>query len=60
MAQFGNLAKANNTMIVPSNLTDISTMVSTALTVMKGTEQGHAAGVGTRSPSKRAGTREGA
>lgn len=37
--QFGNLAKANNTMIVPSNLTDISTMVASALTVMKGTEQ---------------------
>ncbi len=46
IAQFGNLAKANNTMIVPSNLTDISTMVSTALTVMKGTEQGSAAGIG--------------
>jgi regulator of protease activity HflC (stomatin/prohibitin superfamily) len=39
LQQFGNLAKTNNTMIVPSNLTDISTMVSTALTVMKGTEQ---------------------
>ncbi len=38
--QFGNLAKTNNTMIVPSNLTDISTMVSTALTVMKGTDKG--------------------
>jgi regulator of protease activity HflC (stomatin/prohibitin superfamily) len=46
LAQFGNLAKANNTMIVPSNLTDISTMVSTALTVMKGTEQGGTAGIG--------------
>ncbi len=43
LQQFGNLAKTNNTMIVPSNLTDISTMVSTALTVMKGTEQGAAA-----------------
>ena len=46
LMQFGNLAKANNTMIVPSNLTDISTMVSTALTVMKGTEQGSSAGIG--------------
>lgn len=44
LQQFGNLAKTNNTMIVPSNLTDISTMVSTALTVMKGTEQGVGAG----------------
>lgn len=41
--QFGNLAKTNNTMIVPSNLTDISTMVSTALTVMKGTDKGMSA-----------------
>jgi regulator of protease activity HflC (stomatin/prohibitin superfamily) len=46
LLQFGNLAKANNTMIVPSNLTDISTMVSTALTVMKGTEQGSSANIG--------------
>ena len=45
IAQFGNLAKTNNTMIVPSNLTDISTMVSTALTVMKGTQQGASAGI---------------
>jgi len=44
LQQFGNLAKTNNTMIVPSNLTDVSTMVSTALTVMKGTEQGIGAG----------------
>lgn len=36
--QFGNLAKTNNTMIVPSNLSDVSTMVASALTVMKGTE----------------------
>jgi regulator of protease activity HflC (stomatin/prohibitin superfamily) len=40
LQQFGNLAKTNNTMIVPSNLTDVATMVSAALTVMKGTEQG--------------------
>jgi len=38
--QFGSLAKTNNTMIVPSNLTDISTMVASALTVMKGTDKG--------------------
>ena len=44
LQQFGNLAKTNNTMIVPSNLTDISTMVASALTVMKGTEQGFGAG----------------
>jgi regulator of protease activity HflC (stomatin/prohibitin superfamily) len=44
LQQFGSLAKTNNTMIVPSNLTDISTMVASALTVMKGTEQGFSAG----------------
>jgi len=44
LQQFGNLAKTNNTMIVPTNLADISTMVSSALTVMKGTEQGFVSG----------------
>jgi len=44
LQQFGNLAKTNNTMIVPTNLADVSTMVSAALTVMKGTEQGFASG----------------
>lgn len=38
IAQLGNLAKTNNTMIVPANLTDISGMVAAALTVMKATE----------------------
>src|SRR5678815_5577258 len=32
---FGNLAKTNNTLIVPSNLADISTLVASALTVVK-------------------------
>lgn len=31
--EFGNLAKTNNTMIIPSNLTDLSSMVATALTI---------------------------
>jgi len=44
LQQFGHLAKTNNTMIVPTNLADVSTMVSTALTVMKGTGQGFASG----------------
>ncbi len=35
---FGNLAKAGNTLIVPSNLTDVSTMVSTAMTVLDRTK----------------------
>ncbi|MBL8511322.1 MAG: SPFH/Band 7/PHB domain protein [Betaproteobacteria bacterium] len=32
--QFGNLAKAGNTLIVPANLTDVATMVSGAMTVL--------------------------
>ena len=31
---FGNLAKTGNTLIVPGNLTDVSTFVSTAMTVL--------------------------
>ncbi|MEZ5353534.1 MAG: stomatin-like protein [Bryobacteraceae bacterium] len=34
--QFGNLAKANNTMIVPTNLSDISGVLATAMSVIKG------------------------
>ncbi len=32
---FGNLAKTNNSIIIPSNLSDIAGMISTALTVIK-------------------------
>ena len=39
---FGNLAKAGNTLIVPSNLTDVSTLVSTAMTVLDRTKPGAA------------------
>ncbi|CAG1003582.1 Protein QmcA [Burkholderiales bacterium] len=35
---FGNLAKTGNTLIVPSNLTDVATMVSGAMTVMEKTK----------------------
>lgn len=35
--QFGMLAKENNTMIIPSNLSDVSGMVATAMTVLKKT-----------------------
>ncbi len=33
--EFGNLAKTNNTIILPSNLTDLAGMVSTVTTVLK-------------------------
>ena len=35
--EFGNLAKINNTMIVPANLADLSSMMASAMTVMKQT-----------------------
>jgi regulator of protease activity HflC (stomatin/prohibitin superfamily) len=38
IAAFGNIAKQGNTLIVPSNLTDVSTMVSTAMTVLDRTK----------------------
>jgi hypothetical protein len=34
MQQFGQLAKAGNTLIVPSNLTDVASMVGSAMTVL--------------------------
>ncbi len=44
IAAFGNLAKAGNTLIVPSNLTDVSTLVSTAMTVLDRTKAPGATG----------------
>lgn len=35
VAEFGNLAKAGNTLVVPANLTDLASMISLATTVMK-------------------------
>lgn len=35
--QFGNLAKENNTMILPASLTDVSSMVATAMATLKQT-----------------------
>ena len=33
--QFGNLAKENNTMILPSNLTDVAAVIATAMSTVK-------------------------
>jgi len=38
---FGNLAKTGNTLIVPANLADVSSLIASALTVVK--SQGSAA-----------------
>ncbi len=40
---FGNLAKANNTLIIPSNLSDIAGLVASAMTVLDRTKAGEAA-----------------
>jgi regulator of protease activity HflC (stomatin/prohibitin superfamily) len=37
--EFGKLAKANNTMIVPGNLTDVAGMVATAMTTLRQTSR---------------------
>jgi regulator of protease activity HflC (stomatin/prohibitin superfamily) len=37
--QFGKLAKEGNTLILPSNLTDVGSMIASAMTVIKQTEK---------------------
>ncbi|MEN7341371.1 MAG: stomatin-like protein [Pseudomonadota bacterium] len=37
LARFGNLAKEGNTLIVPANLTDMTSMISAATTIVKST-----------------------
>ncbi|MCR9065085.1 MAG: paraslipin [Cytophagales bacterium] len=37
--QFGKLAKESNTLILPSNLTDVGSMIASAMTVIKKTEK---------------------
>lgn len=41
---FGNLAKTNNTMIVPGNVADVATLMSTAMTVLNGMKPAGPAG----------------
>ncbi len=36
VAEFGKLAKTNNTLIIPSNLSDIAGMIAAATSVIKG------------------------
>ncbi len=38
--QFGNIAKAGNTLIVPANIADVASMLSTAMTVLDKTKAG--------------------
>ncbi len=39
VAEFGNLAKENNTMIIPTNMGDISSVVATAMSVLEHAKQ---------------------
>jgi regulator of protease activity HflC (stomatin/prohibitin superfamily) len=43
IAQFGKLAKENNTMIIPSNMGDISSMVATVMSVLEHARQANSA-----------------
>jgi regulator of protease activity HflC (stomatin/prohibitin superfamily) len=43
VTQFGNLAKAGNTLIVPASVSDVASMIATALSAIK--QQGGAGGV---------------
>jgi len=42
IVQFGNLARTNNTMILPANVADVASVVATALSVVKATGAGSA------------------
>ena len=35
LAQFGNLAKTGNSLIIPSNLADVGSMIASAMTVIQ-------------------------
>ncbi|MEM1436400.1 MAG: stomatin-like protein [Pseudomonadota bacterium] len=49
VGEFGNLAKTNNTMIVPAQLGDVSSMIATAMSAMNmGVEPGGPPGPGAR------------
>jgi regulator of protease activity HflC (stomatin/prohibitin superfamily) len=40
ITQFGNLAKAGNTLIVPANLTDVASMIGAAMNVIRAQQPG--------------------
>jgi regulator of protease activity HflC (stomatin/prohibitin superfamily) len=43
LTEFGKLAKENNTMIVPGNLTDMSGMIASAMATFQHVQQGRGA-----------------
>jgi regulator of protease activity HflC (stomatin/prohibitin superfamily) len=46
IGQFGNLAKAGNTLIVPANLSDVAVMIALATRVVSGTKHDGSGGPG--------------
>ena len=50
LERFGNLAKEGNTLIVPANLSDITSMISVATTVLKQTRDGNDGAPAGRAP----------
>jgi regulator of protease activity HflC (stomatin/prohibitin superfamily) len=44
LAQFGNLAKTGNSLVIPSNLADVGSMIAAAMTVIQSRAGGGAAG----------------
>jgi regulator of protease activity HflC (stomatin/prohibitin superfamily) len=47
VAQFGNLAKAGNSLVIPTNLADAGSLIATAMTIIKGGAQRPDTGVST-------------
>ena len=47
IAAFTHLARTNNTMIVPANVSDVAGMIATAMTVLDKSRAAPAAGQGT-------------
>ena len=50
--QFGNLARTNNSLIIPSNLSDMAGMIASAMTVVQQARKDDGAGPGGRSSPK--------
>jgi regulator of protease activity HflC (stomatin/prohibitin superfamily) len=55
VTQFGNLAKTNNTLILPSNVADIASIIGTAMSAVRSTSTGRGA-ASTPAPAPRPGT----
>jgi regulator of protease activity HflC (stomatin/prohibitin superfamily) len=52
---YGNLARTNNTMIVPGHMGEVAGLIGTAMALIKGAKAGAAAGAGTAAATGRGG-----